>query len=179
MPGLSGRRSRAKGSSCLGGRRRRSSGCGTAHASRKHLGDRTPSPVRSSCRRETSSCSTSVSSEEVRAESPPPTAGRSMTGGTPSVSLHASAGGHSPRSGPSGWRPQSSAAADWLCTGLGVVCPPPSGGVDVDHSGPLQALHINRDVSFWSVLALIRIFHTMEASAGVPSARCRTSLASI
>ena len=62
---------------------------------------------------------------------------------------------------------------------LGLSVPPPSGGVDVDHSGPLPALDIDRDVFFRSVLALIKNFHSMEALAGVPSARCRTSLASI
>ena len=110
-------RSRVKGSSRSGGRHRRSSGCGNAHASRKRPGDHTPSPVRSSCRREASSRSTSESSEEVRVELPPPTAGRSLTGGTPSVSQSASAGDRSPRSGP----------ADRSRTGLGVVCPPSFG----------------------------------------------------
>ena len=62
---------------------------------------------------------------------------------------------------------------------LGLSVPPPSGGVEVDHSGPLQALDIDQDFSFRSVLALIKNFHNMEAPAGVPSARCRTSLASI
>ena len=83
VPGSSGRQSCAEGSSRSGGRHRRSSGCGTPHASRKRPGDRTPSPVCSSCWREASSRSTSESSEEVRVESPPPTAGRSLTGGTP------------------------------------------------------------------------------------------------
>ena len=127
VPGSSGRQSRAEGSSRSGGRHRRSSGCGTAHASRKRPGDRTPSPVCSSCWREASSRSTSESSEEVRVESPPPTAGRSLTGGTHIVSRPASAGDHSPRSGSSGWRPRSSATADRSRTGLGVVCPPSFG----------------------------------------------------
>ena len=34
-------------------------------------------------------------------------------------------------------------------------------------------------MTFRSVLALIRNFHSMEEPAGVPSARCKTSLASI
>ena len=38
---------------------------------------------------------------------------------------------------------------------------------------------MDRDDSFRSVLALIRNFHSMEEPAGVPSARCKTSLASI
>ena len=62
---------------------------------------------------------------------------------------------------------------------LGLSVPPPLGGVDVDHSGPLKALDIDWDVSFRSVLALIKNFHSMEAPAGIPSARCRASLASI
>ena len=99
VPGLSGRRSCAKGSSRSGGRQRRSSGCGTTHPSRKHPGDRTTSPVRSSCRRLASSRSTSESSKAVRVESPPPTAGCSLAGGTPSVSRPASTGHRSPLSG--------------------------------------------------------------------------------
>ena len=43
----------------------------------------------------------------------------------------------------------------------------------------LDSLDIDRDDSFWSVLALIRKFHSLEEPAGVPSARCKTSLASI
>ena len=39
-------------------------------------------------------------------------------------------------------------------------------------------MDIDRDDSFRSVLALIRNFHTMEEPAGIPSARCKTSLAS-
>ena len=111
VPGSSGRRSRAKGSSRSGGRHRRSSGCGTAHASKMRPGDRTPSPVRSSCQREVSSHSTSESSVEVRVVSPPPTAGRSLTGGTPSVSRSASAGDRSPR-----W-PFGLASAVFRCCG--------------------------------------------------------------
>ena len=34
-------------------------------------------------------------------------------------------------------------------------------------------------MTFRSVLALIRNFHNMEEPAGVPSARCKTTLASI
>ena len=40
-------------------------------------------------------------------------------------------------------------------------------------------LSFDRDDSFRSVLALIRNFHGMEEPAGIPSARCKTSLASI
>ena len=178
VPGSSGRPSRAKRSSLSGGHHRRSSGCGTAHASRKHPGDCTPSPVRSSCRREASSRSTSESSGEVQVESPPPTAGCSLTGGTPSVSRPASAVDRSPCSGPSGWRPQSSATSDRSRTGFGVVCSPSFGRGRRRQLCPPSGLG-HRDVSFRSVLALIKNFHSMEAPAGVPSARCKTSLASI
>ena len=57
--------------------------------------------------------------------------------------------------------------------------PAPSGEADNDHSSALDALDIDWDDSFWSVLALIRNFHSMKEPAGVPSARCKTSLASI
>ena len=64
---------------------------------------------------------------------------------------------------------------------LVVVCPPPppSGEADDDRSSTLDALDIDRDDSFRSVLAFIRNFHGMEEPAGVPSAHCKTSLASI
>ena len=55
-----------------------------------------------------------------------------------------------------------------IAQGLAVVC-----------SSALDALDIDRNDSFRSVLALIRNFHSMEEPADVPSARCKTSLASI
>ena len=103
----------------MGGCHRRSSSGGTAHARMKRPRDCTSSSVRSSRRREASSRSATESSEEVRFESPLPTAGRSLPGSTPSVYWPASAGDRSPSSGPSGWRPRSSAAADRSRTGLG------------------------------------------------------------
>ena len=42
-----------------------------------------------------------------------------------------------------------------------------------------STLDVARDDSFQAVLALIRNFHSMEEPAGTPSARCKTSLASI
>ena len=48
-----------------------------------------------------------------------------------------------------------------------------------DCSSAFDALDINRDGSFRSVLVLIRNFHSMEEPAGVPAAQCKTSLASI
>ena len=50
---------------------------------------------------------------------------------------------------------------------------------DDDRSSAFDALDIDRDDSFQSVLALIRNFHSMEEPAGVPASRCKTSLASI
>ena len=61
----------------------------------------------------------------------------------------------------------------------GRLSPAPSGEADDDRSSALDALDIDRDDSFRSVLALIRNFHNMQEPAGVPSARCKTSLASI
>ena len=42
-----------------------------------------------------------------------------------------------------------------------------------------DTVDFDRDDSFRSVLGLIRSFHNMEEPAGIPSARCKTSLASI
>ena len=49
---------------------------------------------------------------------------------------------------------------------------------DDDRSSAFESVDFDRDDSFWSVLGLIRSFHGMEEPAGVPSARCKTSLAS-
>ena len=109
-----------------------------------------------------------------------PLAGRSLSGGTPSVSRPAFAGDRQPRSVPLGWRLQSSAAADQSRVGLdGRLSPPPLGEATDDHSSTLDALDIDWDDSFRSVLAHIRNFHSMEEPASVPSARGKTSLALI
>ena len=50
---------------------------------------------------------------------------------------------------------------------------------DDDRSSAFDTVDFDRDDSFWSVLGLIRSFHNMEEPAGIPSARCKTSLASI
>ena len=60
-----------------------------------------------------------------------------------------------------------------------VLAPAPSGEADDDCSSAFDALDIDGDDSFRSVLALIRNFHSMEELAGVPAAQCKTSLASI
>ena len=157
---------------------RRSSSGGTGRASKKHPRERSPSPGSSSFRREESYRSSS-SSEEDRAESPPPSPGR-VPGGTPGDSCPAPAGDRSPRPGPSGWRPRSSAAADRYRSGFGGhLSSPPPGEADDDRSSAPDSLDIDRDDSFRPVLALIRNFHRLEEPAGVPSARCKTSLASI
>ena len=175
VPGSSGRQQRQEVSRSSG-RRRRSSSDGTGRAKKKRPRDRSPSPGHSSRRRVKSYRSSSDSSEDDRAETPPPISGRAP-GGTPGDSRPAPAGDRSPRPGPLGWRPWSSAGAERYRSGFGGrLSPAPSGEADDDRS---SALDIDRDDSFRSVLALIRNFHSMEEPAGVPSARCKTSLASI
>ena len=155
--------------SCSSRCRRRSSSDGTGRMKKKCTRDRSPSPGRSSRHREKSYRSSSESSEDDRAAASPPISGRAP-GGTPGDSRPASAGDRSPRPGPLGWRLRSSAGAERCRSGFGGrLSPAPSG----------DALDIDRDDSFRSVLALIQNFHSMEEPAGVPSARCKTSLASI
>ena len=178
VPGWSGRQQRQVVSRSSR-RRRRSSSNGTGHARKKRPRDRSPSPGRSSRRREESYRSSSDSSEDDRAETTPPISGRAP-GGTPGVSRPAPAGDRLPGPGSSGWRPRSSAGAEWYRSGFGGrLSPAPSGEADDDFSSALDALDIDRDDSFRSVLALIRNFHSMEEPVGVPSAQCKTSLASI
>ena len=149
---------------------------GTGQASKKRPRECSPSPVCPSRRWEASDRS---SSEEDRAESPPPSSGR-VPGGTPGDSRPAPADDRLPRPGPSGWRPRSSTVADRYRSGFGGhLSSPPPGEADDDRSSALDSLDIDRDDSFQSVLALIRNFHSLEEPAGVPSARCKTSLASI
>ena len=101
-------------------------------------------------------------------------------GGTPGDSRPAPAGDRSSRPGPSGWRPRLSAGAEGYRSGFGGrLSPAPSGEADDDRSIVFDALDIDRDDSFRSVLSLIRNFHSMDEPAGVPAARCKTSLASI
>ena len=175
----SGRQQREEEPSRPNRRHRRSSSGGTGWASKRQPRERSPSPVRSSRRREASYRFSSGSSEEDRAESPPPSSGR-VPGGTLGDSRPAPAGDCSPRPGPSGWRLRSSAAAYRYRSGFGGhLSSPPQGEVDDDRSSAPDSLDIDRDDSFRSVLALIRNFHSLEELAGVPSARCKTSLASI
>ena len=159
-------------------RRRRSSSDGTDRRSKKRPRGRSPSPGPSSRHREKPYRSSSESSEDARAEASPPTAGRAP-GGTPGDSRPASAGDRLPRPGPSGWTSRSSARAEHYRSGAGRRSPSPSGVADDNRSNAFDTVDFDRDDSFRSVLGLIRNFHAMEEPAGIPSTRCKTSLASI
>ena len=177
VPGVSGRQQRqetSQPSRC----RHRSSSDGTDRRSKKRPRGRSPSPGPSSRRRERSYWSDSESSDDDRAEASPPRAGRAP-GGTPGDFRPASAGDRSPRPGPSGWTSRSSSRAERYRSGAGHRSYSPSGGADDDRSSAVDTVDFDRDDSFRSVLGLIRNFHTMEEPAGIPSARCKTSLASI
>ena len=125
VPGSSGRQQREEGLSCSSRcRRRRSSSGGTGRTSKKLPRERSPFPGRSSHCREESYRSSSSPSGEDRAESPPPSSGCAH-GGTPGDPRPAPAGGRSPRPGPSGWWPLSSAAAERYRSGFGGHLSPP------------------------------------------------------
>ena len=126
VPGSSGRQQREEGASCSSRRCCRLSSSRTGRTSKRRPRDRSPSPVRSSRCREASYRSSSE--EEERVESPPPTAGH-VPGGTPGVSRPTSASDCSPRLGPKGCRPRSSAPADRSRSGFGghLSSPPPGG----------------------------------------------------
>ena len=176
VPGSSGRQQRQE-TSCSSRHRRRSSSDGTGRASKKCPRGRSPSPGPSSRHRERSYLSSSEFSEDARAEASPPRAG-CAPGGTPGDSRPAPAGDCSPRPGTSGWTARSSAGAERYRSGGGRRSPSPSGVADDDRSSAFDTVDFDRDDSFQSVLGLIRSFH-MEELAGIPSARCKTSLASI
>ena len=91
----------------------------------------------------------------------------------------APAGDCSPCPGPSGWTSWSSARAEHYRSGAGRRSPSPSGVADDDWPSAFDTVDFDRDDSFRSVLGLIRNFHAMEEPAGIPSTRCKTSLASI
>ena len=73
---------------------------------------------------------------------------------------------------------RSYAGDDRYRSGAGHRSPAPSGAADDDRSSAFESVDFARDDSFRVVLALIRNFHDMGEPAGVPSARCKTSLAS-
>ena len=177
VPGSSGRQQRQE-TSRSSRLRRRSSSDGTGRASKKHPRGWSPSPSFSSRYRERSYRSSSESSEDDRAETSPPRTGRA-SGVTPGDSRPTPAGGCSPCPGPLGRTARSSAGTERFHSGGGRRSPAPSGVADDDRSSAFESVDFDRDDSFRSVLALIRNFHNMEEPAGVPSARCKTSLASI
>ena len=178
VPGSSGRQQRQEASRSSR-RRRRSSSDGTGRASKSRPRGRSPSPGPSSRHQKRSYLSSSESSEDARAETSPPRAGRAPRG-TPGDSRPSPAGDRSPRPGPSGWTVRSSAGAERYRLGVGGRrSPSPSGVADDDRSSAFHVVEFDRDDSFWSVLGLIQSFHNMEEPAGIPSARCKTSLASI
>ena len=177
VPGVSGRQQRQE-TSRPSRRRRRLSSDGTDRRSKKRPRGRSPSPGPSSRCRERPYRSDSESSEDDRAEASPPRAGRAP-GDTPGDFCPASAGDRSLRPGPSGWTSRSSERAEHYRSGAGRRSPSPSDGADDDRSSAFHTVDFDQDDSFRSVLGLIRNFHTMEEPAGIPSARCKTSLASI
>ena len=177
VPSSSGRQQRQE-TSCSSKRRRRSSSDGASRALKKRPRAWSPSPSPSSRYRERSYRSSSESSEDARAKTSPPRAGRAP-GGMPGDSRPAPASGRSPCPGPLGRTARSSAGAERYRSGGGRRSPAPSGVADDDLSSAFDSVDFDRDDSFRSVLALIRSFHNMEEPAGIPSARCKTSLASI
>ena len=154
------------------GRRSRSSSDGTDRRAKKRSRRRFPSPERSSRRRGRRYRSSSDSSEEDQSDVSPPRS-RRVHGG-------AHTGGssrdydRSPRPGTS-W---SFVREDRYQSGAGRRSPGPSGAVDDDRSTTFESVDFARDDSFRAVLGLIREFHDMAEPAGVPAARCKTSLAS-
>ena len=168
VPGVSGEQQR-KVESRSRGRRSRSSSDGTDRRAKKRARRRSPSPGRSSRRRGRHYRSSSDSSEEDRADVSPPRSGRAPGGAGSSWAYD-----RSPRPGTS----RSYARDDRYRSGAGRRSPAPSGTADDDRSSAFESVDFDRDDSFRSVLGLIRSFHGMEEPAGVPSARCKTSLAS-
>ena len=115
------------------------------------------------------------SSEEDRADASPPRSGRAH-GGPPGGARSSRAYDRSPRPGRPDHMPGMT--DDRYRSGAGRRSPAPSGTADDDRSSAFESVDFDRDDSFRSVLGLIRSFHGMEEPAGVPSARCKTSLAS-
>ena len=172
VPGVSGEQQR-KVESRSRGRRSRSSSDGTDRRAKKRSMRRSPSPERSSRRRGRRYRSSSDSSEEDRADVSPPRS-RHAHGG-------AHAGGRSFRDYDRSPRPGTSRSfvrEDRDQSGAGRRSPGPSGAADDDRFTTFESVDFARDDSFRAVLGLIREFHDMAEPAGVPAARCKTSLAS-
>ena len=172
VPGVSGEQQQ-KVESRSRGRRSRSSSDGTDRRAKKRARRRSPSPGPSSRRRGRHYHSSSDSSEEDRADASPPRSGRAH-GGAPGGASSSRAYDRSPRPGTS----RSYARDDRYRSGAGRRSPAPLGVADDNRSSAFESVDFDRDDSFRSVLGLIRSFHGMEEPAGVPSARCKTSLAS-
>ena len=148
------------------GRRSRSSSDGTDRRAKKRSRRRSPSPERSSRRRGRRYRSSSDLSEEDRADVSPPPARRAHGGA---------------RTGGSSWdfdRSRSFVRQDRYQSGASRRSPGPSGAGDDDRSTTFESVDFARDDSFRAVLGLIREFYDMAEPAGVPAARCKTSLAS-
>ena len=172
VPGVSGEQQR-KVESRSRGCRSRSSSDGTDRRAKKRARRRSPSPGRSSRRRGRRYRSSSDSSEEDRADVSPPRSGRAH-GGESAGASSSRAYDRLPRPGTS----RSYARDDRYRSGAGRRSPAPSGAADDDRSSAFESVDFARDDSFRAVLGLIRNFHGMAEPAGVPSARCKTSLAS-
>ena len=171
VPSVSGEQQR-KVEARSRGRRSRLSSDGTDRRAKKRSRRRSPSPERSSRRRGRRYRSSSDSSEEDRADVSPPRSRRAHGG--------ARTGGssrdfdRSPRPGTS----RSFVREDRYQSGASRRSPGSSGAVDDDRSTTFESVDFARDDSFQAVLGLIREFHDMAEPAGVPAARCKTSLAS-
>ena len=170
VPGVSEEQQR-KVESRSRGRRSWSSSDRTDRRAKKS--SRRRSPERSSRRRGRRYRSSSDSSEEDRADVSPPRSRRAH-GGAPAGGGSSRDYDRSPRPGTS----RSYAREDRYQSGAGRRSPGPSGAADDDRSSTFESANFARDDSFWAVLGLIREFHDMAEPAGVPAARCKTSLAS-
>ena len=168
VPGVSGERQR-KVDSRSRGHRSRSSSDGTDRRAKKRSRMRSPSPECSSRQRGRRYPSSSDSSEEDRADVFPPRSRRAHAGGRSSRDYD-----RSPRPGTS----RSFVKEDRYQSGAGRRSPGPSGAADDDRSTTFETVDFARDDSFRAVLGLIQEFHDMAEPAGVPAARCKTSLAS-
>ena len=172
VPGVPGEQQR-KVESRSRGRRSRSSSDGTDRRAKKRARRRSPSPGRSSRRRGRRYRSSSDSSEDDRADVSPPRSRRAH-GGAPTGKGSSRSCDRSPCPGTS----RSYAGDDRYRSGAGRRSPAPSGAADDDRSSAFESVDFAWDDSLRAVLALIRNFHDMGEPAGVPSARCKTSLAS-
>ena len=172
VPGVSGEQQR-KVESRSRGRRSRSSSDGSDRRAKKRSRRRFPSPERSFCRRGRRYRSSSDSSEDDRADVSPPRS-RRVHGGVPAGGGSSWDYDCSPRPGTF----RSYVREDRYQSGAGRRSPWPSGAADDARSSTFESVDFAWDDSFRAVLGLIREFHDMAEPAGVPAARCKTSLAS-